>query len=215
MKGKPVPLAGWIFWLCLILMPVGGEAAWFRNNEQDAARIFDEGDYLVAAEAFDDEYRRGVALYRAGKYSEASDAFEQVDRSEVKVDALYNLGNSRFMETRYADAIQAYESVLAQRPDHRDASNNLALAQQMLLEAVSDEPEEEEKEEELSQQSEEKHQEEQSEQQQSEQQQESQSESESEQQSGDQEQESEEQSGDQEGEQQQESESQSGEQQQE
>ena len=61
-----------------------------------------------AAEGFSDSYRRGVALYRAGRYTEAGDAFENVEREEVKADALYNLGNAEF---RRGDAKAAKRNI--------------------------------------------------------------------------------------------------------
>jgi len=91
----PVTVQGGLL-LILTAGMTAAEAAWFRNAEQDAARQYREGEYEAAAEGFSDDYRRGVSLYRAGRYTEAGEVFEKVEREDVKPDALYNLGNSRY-----------------------------------------------------------------------------------------------------------------------
>lgn len=105
---------------------------WLQNSEQQAATAFEQKKYSEAAELFTDSYRRGVALYREGQFAEAAAAFASVDRPEVKMSALYNLGNAYFQQKEYEKAIQTYEQVLAEQPDHQDARYNLALAQQQI-----------------------------------------------------------------------------------
>ena len=65
---------------------------------------FEQGDFERAAQGFGDGYRRGVALYRAGKYSESAEAFARVERTSVKEDATYNLGNARYQLGDFAGA---------------------------------------------------------------------------------------------------------------
>ena len=55
---------------CLLFTTVAS-AGWFSPPEQSAAVPFEEGNYDEAAAGFKDTYRRGVALYRAGRYTEA------------------------------------------------------------------------------------------------------------------------------------------------
>ncbi|MGB5306087.1 MAG: tetratricopeptide repeat protein, partial [Gammaproteobacteria bacterium] len=209
--------------LVWLLISAGAEAAWFKTPEQVAADKFTQGDYSDAADSFSDTYRRGVALYRAGRFTDAGEAFAKVERKEVKADALYNLGNTRFKRSDYTGAIEAYEESLTLRPKDEDTLHNLALARKIVDESGIETPEEEEEEQpeeeqpeeeqqeeeqqEEEQQEEEQQQEEESEseeqeeseqQQESEQEQESEEQEESEEQSGEQEQESEEQSGEQE-----------------
>lgn len=107
-------------------------AGWFTTAEEHARRHFADGAYEAAAAEFQDSYRRGVALYRAGRYQDAAEAFAAVKRAEVRLDAQYNLGNARFQLGQYQRAIQAYEAVLARDPDHADAKHNLALANRLL-----------------------------------------------------------------------------------
>ena len=131
-----------------LLFATGADASWFRTAEQQAADRFDDGDYSEAAEGFSDDYRRGVALYRAGRYTEAGEAFEEVEREEVRADALYNLGNTRYKLSDFEGAVDAYEDSLALRANDEDTLHNLTLAKRMLEQSTTEEmPEEEEPEE--------------------------------------------------------------------
>ena len=53
--------------LSCLLCTAAASANWFRNTAQEAANKFEQGEYSGAAEEFTDSYRRGVALYRAGR----------------------------------------------------------------------------------------------------------------------------------------------------
>jgi len=81
-------------WCLLILLAISlpASASLFKTPEQEAVGKFEDGDYAAAATEFSDNYRRGVALYRAGRYKDAGEAFASVEREDVKADALYNLG---------------------------------------------------------------------------------------------------------------------------
>ena len=81
---------------------------------------------------FQDPYRRGVALYRAGRYEDAVRAFEQAEQGKDVQSARYNLGNARFRLGDFAGAAEAYEQVLSAEPSDDDAAHNLALARAML-----------------------------------------------------------------------------------
>jgi len=106
----------------------GAQAAWFSNRYQQAAKALENGDYQAALDGFQDAYRRGVVLYRAGRYAEAAEQFEASERPEVELDARYNLGNARFQLGDYQGAVDAYEQVLASDPGHEDARHNLQVA---------------------------------------------------------------------------------------
>ncbi|MEW8325898.1 MAG: tetratricopeptide repeat protein, partial [Candidatus Thiodiazotropha sp.] len=188
-------------WIVLILFPPLLGADWFLNQEQRAEEDYNQGHYEEAAKGFEDPYRRGVAHYRTGDYQAASEDFNRVEREEVKQDALYNLGNSRYKLEDYQGAVVAYETVLDSDPDHTDARHNLALAKEKLAQMHTEEEREEEEEEKEDQESESAEQQQQ-EQQQSEEQQQSGDQQQEQQQSGDEQQE-EQQSGDQQQEEQQ------------
>jgi Ca-activated chloride channel family protein len=117
--------------------PIDLSAGWLTSAEQRARAHFAKGQYEAAAAEFRDAYRRGVALYRAGSFRDAAQAFASVERAEVKLNARYNLGNAWFQLGEYEQAIEAYEAVLAQHPDQADAKHNLALAKRLLHEQRS------------------------------------------------------------------------------
>ena len=52
-------------------------ADWFLNQEQEAYEHFQVGDYGQAADGFSDDYRRGVSLYKSGRFQEAADSFSR------------------------------------------------------------------------------------------------------------------------------------------
>lgn len=118
------------------------QAGWLSTVEQEARTHFERGDYDIAADVFEDAYRRGVALYRAGRYQEAARAFSAVDRAEVSLHATYNLGNARFQQGEYLAAVEAYERVLERDPGHEDARHNLQLAR-LRIESLREVPREE------------------------------------------------------------------------
>ncbi|MCB1750574.1 MAG: tetratricopeptide repeat protein [Gammaproteobacteria bacterium] len=185
-------LRGVVLLFCLAIQPVS--AGWFENSEQTGKRLFEKGEFSQSAQAFKDEYRRGVAFYRAGEYEAAENQFEKVKRSEVQQDARFNLGNSRFQQQNYEGAIRAYLEVLAEEPEHADARYNQGLAKAMLAKtdpAALARLEQEEKE----QQQKEKEKEKQEEQKQEQESQSGEQKQEQESQSGEQKQEQESQSG--------------------
>ena len=69
----------WLLFSILFIAQTA-QAGLFDNREQQAAKLFEKGEFKKAAAEFTDDYRRGVAQYRAGQYSQAADSFEAVDR---------------------------------------------------------------------------------------------------------------------------------------
>lgn len=106
--------------------------SYFYNTEQRAQQAYMQADYAAASRAFHDPYRKGVACYRMGEYATAEELFRQSHRPEVAASAAYNLGNALVQQNKLAEAVTAYEEVLARWPDHQAARENLALVQKML-----------------------------------------------------------------------------------
>ncbi|MCE5315822.1 MAG: VWA domain-containing protein [Parachlamydia sp.] len=105
---------------------------YFKNSEQLGKEAFEAGDHATAIASFQDPYRKGVACYRAGQYAEAEKLFRQSSRPDVACSAVYNLGNALAHQQKYKEAIEAYENVLKQWPDHTRAKENLELVKKML-----------------------------------------------------------------------------------
>lgn len=123
-------------WLILALglgsAPLAAQAfnwsdLWARRDQQ-AARALERGDLERAARLAQDPLQRGAAEYRAGRYSQALEAFAGAEGA----DAAYNRGNALAQLGRYRDAIAAYDQALALQPEMEDAKVNRALIEQWL-----------------------------------------------------------------------------------
>ncbi len=93
--------------------------------------------YLSAVKAAPDNpkpiFNAGDALYRLGKYNSAAKAFTQASKIKnapqiLKSAAYYNIGNSAFQKSQYAEAAQAYRNSLLLNPNNPEAAHNLAVA---------------------------------------------------------------------------------------
>lgn len=122
---------GSLFALLLFIPFQLSAADCFKNSEQAGKEAFEAGDYAAATESFQDPYRKGVACYRAGQYADAEKFFRQSNRSDVACSAAYNLGNALAQQQKIKEAIEAYEKVLTQWPDHTRAKENLELLKKM------------------------------------------------------------------------------------
>jgi Ca-activated chloride channel family protein len=96
---------------------------WFTPDQQ-GRRHFERGEFLAAAEAFQDPLWQGAAFYRAGEFEKAARAFARRDTAE----AHYNQGNAWLMNGKYEDAIASYDRALTRRPGWQEAVDNRDLA---------------------------------------------------------------------------------------
>jgi len=96
--------------------------------DQQARWAYEHLRFSEAGDLFEDATWRGYALYEAGRYLEAADAFGRV----LGPDALFAMGNALVKGREYRRAIDAYEQALAEDPDHASARTNLLLAQVIL-----------------------------------------------------------------------------------
>jgi Ca-activated chloride channel family protein len=118
-----------------VIASATGAAGWFETREQEGERLARDGRHAEAAAAFEDPYRRGVALYRAEDYAGSARSFERVERPERRTDARYNLGNARFRQGDVDGAAAAWTEVLESDPGHADARHNLDIARALLARA--------------------------------------------------------------------------------
>jgi Ca-activated chloride channel homolog len=132
---------GWtIRWASALLLwvalgaPNGARAAdwhfadiWLTPDQQ--GRIaYDRGDYAAAAQRFADPMWRGTALYRAGRYDDAIDAFALVDTAE----SYFDQGNALARLGKLPEAAAAYQEALKRKPDFAAAKANLDLIKALL-----------------------------------------------------------------------------------
>ena len=116
----------------LLVVSVHAEAGWLQDlwvpRDRQALEAHDDGNFDVAAELFTDPQWRGVAKYRNGDYAEAGELFSD----NPSLESTYNQGNALAWEGRFSDALQAYEAVLQQNPEHEDARHNKAVIEALL-----------------------------------------------------------------------------------
>ena len=138
------------FTTVFVIVLVGWIGGWTRsmNAGNDA---YSRGNYDAAQAAFQQatldkpdnpiaHYNLGTALYRQGKFREATRAFQVslLRHSEPTEDILnrssilYNLGNAQFKVGDLTGAIASYEQALRLDPQDANAQHNLALALQLL-----------------------------------------------------------------------------------
>jgi len=103
-------------------------ASLWWNDDQRAARHMQRQAYAEAARTFNDARWRAAALYRAGEYEAAADAWSALD----DLQAHYNRGNALARAGDLAAAVEAYETVLDRAPEHEDARYNLELLRERL-----------------------------------------------------------------------------------
>ncbi|MGE7414997.1 tetratricopeptide repeat protein [Methylobacterium tarhaniae] len=101
-----------------------GPADLFASSDQRGRWHFERGANEAAATSFVNPLWRGVALYRAGEFKQAAQAFGGVETAE----AAYNQGNALVMLGQYDQAVQRYARALELRPGWADAEANRNLA---------------------------------------------------------------------------------------
>lgn len=124
---------GWLFCLPLLLaLPQPGQAfefddLWLRPDQQ-GQRLLEQQRPAEAAQRFEDPQWRGMALYQAGDFEGAAQAFAQGNSAA----AHYNRGNALARAGALEAALDAYEQALERQPDLQPALDNHALVQQLL-----------------------------------------------------------------------------------
>ncbi|MGO9991415.1 MAG: VWA domain-containing protein [Steroidobacteraceae bacterium] len=149
--------------ILLLLMIAAGHPA--RAGTLNAAEAYRKGDFNAAERAYAAaaehdpakpalQYNAGTAAYRAGKFPQAAQAFQQSitkapssdpQRLADQEDAYYNLGNALYragqksaqtapQETlqKWNDAVKAYETALQLRADDADSKFNRDLVKRKI-----------------------------------------------------------------------------------
>lgn len=114
-------------WLSAPVAALEWDRLWLNDNQRGAKQMEQE-QFASAAKTFDDQRWKAAALYRAGQYQKAAEAWKRIDDTE----AHYNRGNALARSGDLPAAVAAYENVLERDPDHADARYNLELLKQMM-----------------------------------------------------------------------------------
>ena len=82
------------------------------------------------ADSFFVENEKAKALFKAGNYQAALDAFKKGEQAN-SANSLYNQGNALAQLQQYEQAIEHYEQALKKNPDLQDAKENLEKIKQL------------------------------------------------------------------------------------
>ena len=108
--------------------PDGDFVDLFLTADQQGRILYQERQYLEAAEAFTDPAWKGTAEYRAGQYAAAAETYVRMGSAE----GFFNRGNALMRAFEYRKAISSYEQAVADAPGWREARENLELARYTL-----------------------------------------------------------------------------------
>ncbi|WP_177166580.1 VWA domain-containing protein [Nitrosomonas sp. Nm51] len=111
----------------------GWQDLWLRADQQ-AYRYLQQDDPQTAAQQFRNPDWRGMALYEAGDYEAAAQAFAESNDPAAR----YNRGNALARAGEIEQAIEAYRAVLQENPAHDDARANLELLEDLLQDQQQD-----------------------------------------------------------------------------
>ena len=100
---------------------------WMRPDQQ-AAELFHQGETDYASKLFEDNEWKATAAYRYGDFEKAVEQFAKQDNTRSN----FNRGNALAFTGRLQDAIDAYEKVLSDNPQHKDAKYNKKLVEDLL-----------------------------------------------------------------------------------
>mgnify|MGYP001050240183 CR=1 FL=1 len=98
---------------------------WFLTPDQQAQIALNNKDFSVAADLFHDRAWRAYALFRAGRYKEASEAYSFIETSA----AANAEGLALLRNRKYRDGVRAFEKALQRDPQNTVAAANLKVAQ--------------------------------------------------------------------------------------
>ena len=100
---------------------------WMRPDQQ-AAELFHQGETDYASKLFEDNEWKATAAYRSGDFEKAAEQFAKQDNTRAN----FNRGNALAFAGRLQDAIDSYEKVLSDNPQHKDAKFNKKLVEDLL-----------------------------------------------------------------------------------
>ncbi|MBC8210799.1 MAG: VWA domain-containing protein [Gammaproteobacteria bacterium] len=123
--------------LALYLLPAADSAyalelpEWnslWKTPDQRAEQALKAGDAEAAASLFQRPDWKAAAHYKAGQYEQAVTELE----TQHSADSLYNRGNALARMGQLQEALDSYDELLSQQPEHEDARFNREQVEQAL-----------------------------------------------------------------------------------
>jgi Ca-activated chloride channel family protein len=93
---------------------------WFTKDQQ-GQRLYDSGDFLQAAQKYEELMWRGISYYRAGEFDKAKSVFALINSPQ----GYYNLGMSYAETGNLLAAREAFIQALVLYPGYEEAKKNL------------------------------------------------------------------------------------------
>ncbi len=109
------------------VMAFNWDDLWLRPDQQ-ATELFHQGETDYASKLFEDNEWKATAAYRSGDFEKAAEQFAKQDNTRAN----FNRGNALAFAGRLQDAIDSYEKVLSDNPQHKDAKFNKELVENLL-----------------------------------------------------------------------------------
>lgn len=106
---------------------IGWQDLWLTKNQQ-AEKAFEEGEYETAANLYENQEWKAAAHYKNGAYSEAASAFDPIESER----SLYNHATSLAKANHLQEALDSYNQLLENNPDHQDAAFNKKIIEDLL-----------------------------------------------------------------------------------
>ncbi|MFA0098028.1 VWA domain-containing protein, partial [Vibrio splendidus] len=98
----------------------------WKTDDQVGYQLYQDEDFQQAAEQFEQQEWKGIAQYKAGDF----EAAEQTLQGLSGEDARYNLANAQAKQGKYDQAIEEYQRIIKNNPEHAYAKKNLEIVEQ-------------------------------------------------------------------------------------
>ncbi|WP_193075333.1 VWA domain-containing protein [Pseudomonas sp. FME51] len=129
---------GWlgVLLIATLLPPPAQAFSWadlWQRPDQQAMQLLEQQQPDAAAKRFVDPAWRAWALYQAGHYQQAADAWAELAGIEPdNPDHHFNRGTAQAMAGQYPQALESYEQALTRAPEHAAARHNRGIIEALL-----------------------------------------------------------------------------------
>lgn len=100
----------------------------WQTRDQQAIKQFESGDFDAAAESFERKDWSALANYKQADYAATINKLSGLE----DLTSVYNKANALAFNGQLEEAVEAYEQVLEQQPDHQDAAHNKSVIEQLM-----------------------------------------------------------------------------------
>lgn len=125
----------------------------WKNNQQNAFQAYQDGQYQIASELYENPLEKGSALYKNKQFEQALEEFTKATQLQPNnADTFYNQANSFAQLQQFDKAIEAYDKAISIRPDMAQATENKKIIEEIKKQQQNQEQNQEQSQEQNSQQ---------------------------------------------------------------